>query len=77
MDRTGFVRLQRFWGRLGRVRAAGWQPGPARCALGGVAGYPLVVNQVGPVPFRCGVLGIGYQECARLGKLVSLPSGIK
>ena len=42
----------------------------------GVPGYPLVVNQVGPIPFRRGVLGIGNQELARLGELVSVPPGI-
>jgi hypothetical protein len=40
----------------------------------GVAGYLLVVYQVGPVPFRHGVLGIGNQECARLAELVGVPA---
>ena len=43
----------------------------------GVPGYLLVVYQVGPVPFRHGVLGIGNQECARLAELVGVPAGFE
>ena len=45
--------------------------------LRGVPGYLLVVDQVGPVPFRRGVLGIGYQECAGLAELVGVPAGFE
>ena len=43
----------------------------------GVAGDLGIVDQVGPVPFRHGVLGIGYQECARLIEHVRVPAGFE
>ena len=71
-DGGRFAARRRSWGVLGCVRQS-WSAGGA---VRGVPGYPLVVDQVGPVAFRRGVLGIGNQELAGLGELVGVPPGV-
>jgi hypothetical protein len=69
--------MWRSWGHAGRIRPAGHEVWPGVCVLCGMPGDLVIGDQVGPVPFRRGVLGAGDQECARLGELMGVPSGIE
>jgi hypothetical protein len=70
-------RLRGFCGRLGDAWRGGRERGSAVGVPRGVPGYLLIVYQVGAVPFRHAVLGIGNQEWTRLGELVSVPASFK
>jgi hypothetical protein len=55
-------RLRRSWGRLRAVRPAEAERRTAVRVMRGVPGDLSIVDEVGPAPFRHGVLRIGYQN---------------
>jgi hypothetical protein len=75
--RGAFARVRRLWRVLGRVRSGARQRRPVGRAVCGVPGDLVVGDQIGPVPFRRAVFGIGDQEIARLGELVRVPAGVE
>ena len=67
----------RFRGRPGHIRHHGGRRRLTVAVAGRVLVPPVVIDQVGAVAFRRGVLGIGDQEFARTGEPVGVPAGIK